>query len=91
MLKYKRLIYLKICNWNFMRLVSILILIYGILGYNLIDENVLQNSYAIEKTDDKDKVKNQQDEKKTIKILKKQKAKNLRTRMIIRETLFLIL
>ena len=74
MLKYKRLIYLKICNWNFMRLVSILILIYGIVGYNLIDENVLQNSYAIEKTDDKDKVKNQQDDEKDNKDSKEAKG-----------------
>jgi hypothetical protein len=54
--------YLKFCNWNLMQLVSITILISGILGYNLINENVLKNSYAIE-TEDKDKLKNQQDKK----------------------------
>ena len=61
MLKYKRVVYLKFCNWNLMHLVSIIILISGILGSNLINENVLKNSYAVE-TDDKDKV-NTQDEK----------------------------
>ena len=57
-----------------MRLVSIMMLIYGILGYNLIDENVLQNSYAIEKTDDKDNVKNQQNDEKDNKDSKEAKG-----------------
>ena len=57
-------------------------------GYNFINENFLQNSYAIE-TDEKDKDNDvkKQDEK-TIKILKKQKMMN---RRIMRKNQFLIL